>query len=79
MYSPELDINLLNKLENIFENITEFNESKPNSLKFKHNIAGQTLLCSYGVKDDISSIIGGHHGKPVDEKVRICWKRKISM
>lgn len=76
VYSPELDLNLLNKLEKIFENITKFNESKPNSLKFKHNIAGQTLLCSYGVKDDISSIIGGHHGKPVDEKSEYVGKEK---
>ncbi len=33
-----------------------------------HALAGQFLLDKYGVKDDISSIIGGHHGKPVDDK-----------
>lgn len=31
-----------------------------------HSLAGEYLLKKYGVKDDIGSIVGGHHGKPVD-------------
>jgi len=33
-----------------------------------HALAGQVILSSYGVKDDISSIVGAHHGKPIDNK-----------
>lgn len=32
-----------------------------------HTIAGQYLLHMFGVNDDISVIIGAHHGKPVDQ------------
>lgn len=31
-----------------------------------HSLAGEYLLKKYGVKNDIGSIVGGHHGKPVD-------------
>ncbi|MGX7107632.1 CRISPR-associated helicase Cas3' [Hutsoniella sourekii] len=33
-----------------------------------HALAGQVLLEKFGVNQDIASIIGGHHGKPVDEE-----------
>ena len=31
-----------------------------------HSLAGEYLLKKFGIDDDIGSIIGGHHGKPVD-------------
>lgn len=33
-----------------------------------HALAGQRLLKNFGVRDDIASIVGGHHGKPVSTK-----------
>lgn len=64
-HSKDLDIALLNKLEktgfNGVHQITLMNERKS-----PHTVAAQALLESYGVSEDISSIIGGHHGKPVD-------------
>ena len=33
------------------------------------------LLLKYGVKHDIATIIGGHHGKPIDELS--CWDKRI--
>lgn len=39
----------------------------PDMQKVPHALAGQTLLASYGVNEDVSSVIGGHHGKPIDD------------
>ncbi|TPR39920.1 CRISPR-associated helicase Cas3' [Apilactobacillus micheneri] len=33
-----------------------------------HALAGEAILENFGVNDDIGSIIGGHHGKPIDHK-----------
>lgn len=44
------------------------NWSTEASSKSPHALAGQVLLNSYGVCEDIASIIGGHHGTPVVDK-----------
>lgn len=63
--SPDLDSILVDKLEDIgFADIRCFNDKEAS--KSPHNIAGQYLLHEYGIGDDISSIIGAHHGRPVD-------------
>lgn len=41
------------------------------STKSPHALASQVLLKSYGVREDIASIVGGHHGKPVDDKLTV--------
>ena len=66
--SPDLDKVLLEKLE-----ISGFTGISSRLLadyqKTHHTIAGESLLKNkFHVKDDIGSIIGGHHGKPVDDK-----------
>lgn len=68
--SPDLDVILLEKLEGIgFTDIKYFDDK--NADKSPHNIAGQYLLHEYGIEDDISSIIGAHHGKPVNDSYGI--------
>lgn len=63
--SPDLDSILLEKLEDIgFTDIKYFDDR--NAGKSPHNIAGQYLLHEYCIGEDISSIIGAHHGRPVD-------------
>lgn len=63
--SEDLDIQLLEKLERIgFEQISSVH--LVSSKHSHHSIAGQYLLSTYGVQEDIASIIGGHHGKPID-------------
>lgn len=63
--SDDLDKRLLEKLEKDgFIGISTLSLTNPN--KSLHALAGQVLLESYGVNQSFSSIIGGHHGKPVD-------------
>lgn len=63
--SPTLDDELLCKLEKAgFSGISSIVLSDPNCSH--HSVAGEFLLKKYGVKDDIGSIVGGHHGKPID-------------
>lgn len=63
--SPSLDSILIDKLEDIgFADIRCFNDK--DASKSPHNIAGQYLLHEYGIGENISSIIGAHHGRPVD-------------
>lgn len=65
--SPDLDSILLDILEDIgFADIKCFNDK--DASKSPHNIAGQYLLNEYGIEEDISSIIGAHHGMPVDDR-----------
>jgi CRISPR-associated endonuclease/helicase Cas3 len=52
------------------------NWSTESSSKSPHAVASQVLLDSYGVGEDIASIIGGHHGKPVDDKSEIKKQRE---
>lgn len=47
------------------------NWSTKSSSKSPHALASQVLLDYYGVGKDITSIIGGHHGKPVGDKWEI--------
>ena len=65
--SPYLDSILLDKLEDIgFADIRCFNDK--DASKSPHNIAGQYLLNQHHIERDISSIIGAHHGRPVDDR-----------
>lgn len=68
--SEDLDNELCEKLERSgFNKIVDFHSTA--AAKTPHNIAGQYLLLNYGVSEDIAVIIGGHHGKPVDELIDI--------
>lgn len=68
--SPDLDQELVDKLrQEGFDDLTLV--KGPNANKSHHSLAGQALLTKYGIGDDIASIIGGHHGKPVDQKKTI--------
>ena len=62
----DLDEMLLEKLELAgFIGISSLTLANPQ--KTHHSIAGEYLLRKeFHIKDDIGSIIGGHHGKPVD-------------
>lgn len=65
--STYLDSILLDKLEDIgFADIRCFNDK--DASKSPHNIAGQYLLNQHHIERDISSIIGAHHGRPVDDR-----------
>lgn len=64
--SESLEDKLLKKLENEgFEKIKDLTMFD----KTPHNIAGQYLLMDYGIGEDIAVIIGGHHGKTVDDLI----------
>ncbi len=64
----ELDTQLLERLEKYgFAGISTLNLTA--SRKTHHALAGQTILHGFGVQDDIASIVGGHHGKPIDDRV----------
>lgn len=70
--SPDLDRELLDKLEKAgFVGITQYYSRLMNPEKTHHAIAGQVLLKSFGVASDISSIVGAHHGMPVDEEIEV--------
>lgn len=65
--STDLDIRLLERFEK--DGFTEITNLKlPSGNKSHHALAGQSLLYWYGVKEDIASIVGAHHGKPLNEK-----------
>ena len=73
--SSELDILLLEKLERAgYKDITNLVLASPKSSR--HEITGEYILSLYGVKNDIGSIIGGHHGKTVDNELD--YKRQSS-
>ncbi len=40
----------------------------PSINRTKHAVAGQVILSNFGIGDDIASIVGGHHGQPINEK-----------
>ena len=69
--SSELEKSLLEKLEQAgFLGIASLTLANPQ--KTHHSIAGEYLLNKdFFVKDDIGSIVGAHHGKPVDDKFSI--------
>lgn len=69
--SPTLDDELMCRLERAgFREITSLTLADPE--KSHHSVAGEYLLKKYGLKDDIGSIVGGHHGKPVDRILDVC-------
>ncbi len=71
-YNQSIDLDLM-----MAEKLTELgfygleNWSIESSSKTPHALASQVLLYSYGVCEDIASIVGGHHGKPIDYKLEI--------
>lgn len=70
----DLDLLLMEKLEREgFSGISTLILSAPTATP--HTIAGQVLLHGYSQRfrnsEDIGSIVGGHHGKPIDHKSSI--------
>lgn len=65
--SPDLDKRLLERLEQAgLDGIASLSLSSPRVSH--HTVAGEYLLDQMGVKKDLSSIVGAHHGKPVDSE-----------
>ena len=61
--SDDLDRLLIERLEGDgFSNLSSTN--LPDRDKSHHALAGQFILINYGVKEEVASIIGSHHGKP---------------
>lgn len=68
--SPDLDNRLLEKMEMAgFPGISSLNLADPQ--KTHHSLAGEYILTGFNINQDIGSIVGGHHGKPVDDKLQI--------
>lgn len=68
--SQILDDELLYKLERAgFLGISdvEFSEAAYSM----HALAGEVILKKFRAKDDIGSIVGGHHGKPIDSLLKL--------
>jgi CRISPR-associated endonuclease/helicase Cas3 len=68
----DLDLELLERLERAgARGISDFRSA--NVKLSPHNVAGETLLCRFDERfrqpQDISSIVGGHHGRPVSEEM----------
>ncbi|AXY25306.1 CRISPR-associated helicase/endonuclease Cas3 [Suicoccus acidiformans] len=69
-HSPDLDAALIEKLELAgFTGISTLQLASPN--ESHHALAGERIIRQLGVKEDIASIIGAHHGKPVEHEERI--------
>lgn len=67
--SSDLQNYLMENLEqNGFSGISALQKQLANPEKSPHALAGQFLLKKLGVRDDISTIIGAHHGKPIDNE-----------
>lgn len=65
--SYDLDQLLTEHLENAgFTGISDLKLANPE--KSHHALAGEVILHRLGVTDDIASIVGAHHGKPVDSQ-----------
>lgn len=65
--SSDLDTALLEKMERGgFTGISALTLHE----RIHHTQTGQVILLHLGVREDIASIVGGHHGKPLDED----WK-----
>ena len=68
--SPDLDSMLIGKLESTgFTDLHLLRLANPE--KSPHALAGHYLLSEYDVSEGIASIIGAHHGKPVDDDIII--------
>ena len=67
--SPDLDIALLNRLEQAeLTGISSLNLDIAARKRSHHTVTGEYLLQYFGVQQDIASVIGAHHGKPVDKE-----------
>ncbi len=67
--SPDLDIALLNRLEQArLTGISSLNLDMAARKRSHHTVTGEYLLQYFGVQQDIASVIGAHHGKPVDKE-----------
>lgn len=67
--SQDLDIALLNRLEQAGLTGISTLELDIDAIKRSHHtVTGEYLLHCFGVRNDIASVIGAHHGKPVDEE-----------
>ena len=65
--SPDLDNVLLERIEGCgYSDIRELVLASPRCSH--HSLAGQVILSRSGVREDLASIIGAHHGNPVDER-----------
>lgn len=67
--SRDLDNALKEKLKTCGIDLEKYIISDPN--KSHHSLAGQVILENYGVDISISTIIGSHHGKPINSKDEI--------
>lgn len=67
--SRDLDNALKEKLKICGIDLEKYIISDPN--KSHHSLAGQVILENYGVDISISTIIGSHHGKPINSKDEI--------
>ncbi|PKY88589.1 CRISPR-associated helicase/endonuclease Cas3 [Falseniella ignava] len=73
-YSDDLNYPLLEKLQGFgFKDISDFNSIFRK--KSPHALAGQYLLTKFGVNSGIASIVGGHHGRPVNDLSEIKIQR----
>lgn len=62
-----LDAYLLNNLEKVgFTGISRL--ELQSARRSNHSLAGQFILNQFGLADDVATIIGGHHGKPINDK-----------
>jgi CRISPR-associated endonuclease/helicase Cas3 len=66
-HSEDLDAELMDKLEKAgFSGISDFD------VRFSrfthHSLAGEVIVQKMGVNEGIASIVGAHHGKPVDSE-----------
>lgn len=72
--SEDLDKTLLERLERAgFTGISSLTLTAPRATH--HTLAGEFILKKYGVEDDIGSIVGAHHGKPIDS-ILDCYDQK---
>jgi CRISPR-associated endonuclease/helicase Cas3 len=68
--SEDLDQRLLERLERSgFGVLSTPPPSSPR--ESRHALAGQVILNDAGIRPDIASIVGAHHGKPVDDKYEV--------
>lgn len=71
--SQDLDAALLERLERAgFTGLTEIAKNyfdEDARKRSHHTVVGEFLLRYFGVRQDIASIVGAHHGKPVDTEI----------
>ena len=71
-HAADLDDALVEHLEQSgFTGISKISLDNQDRKRTHHTVTGEYLLGQYGVRDDIASIIGAHHGKPLDDKKEV--------